>query len=344
MIRDYIDYFSTGAYEGVWQELEETHHAVTERDFNPKSITNNVVKQNPYHHENVMNHIMMVFLEAEEFGKEVQQLALLHDIAKPYMRYYIEEKQRARFTGHEYGSALFSVNFLKERYPDKVLSFLKVISMHIMAYTGNPYEYDLDEYEIDLLKKLNTADNRGRFSDDPKEMKFENWVPVEDQTEVTGDKLYEILIGIPGSGKSSYTNELPVKAKVFSTDARMEEIANAKFGIVDNYNEAFNAMSSSNLNWVGHTVDDSLRELRETNHVVLDATNLTKKKRGNIAKRARREGARVKYVMFWRDFQDCLACRSDGDKTIPNGVWKRMISSFTYPSSKEYDEIEHVVV
>lgn len=340
---------------GVIDELKTCHHAVTEDDVFHNGETMKVVNLSPWHHEGVWDHIHMVLEEAESLSDDtiVHVLALLHDVAKCFSRKYIPEKNKVRMTGHELGSALMSVNFLKKHYPDKALMMLKVVTLHIMGLRGdNIYEYETDEEVLHYLKLLNTADSLGRIAEDTKdragalrrcEEAFAKWIPQEQTVlENNSEKTYTLLLGIPGSGKSTFLKDY--EGEVFSHDATLERIAEEKFGIVNNYNEAFKAVQESKTNWVVQTVDASLRALKEHDNVCLDATNLTKKKRVSIAKRARKAGAHVEFVMFWRDWFDCWDCRNSGDKSIPLGVFKGMIESFSYPSNKEYDSIRHIII
>ena len=340
------EYFSKGFYSNVWDDICSAHHGTVQDDLDG-SGDQTLVRLNPYHHESVYDHVHMVYEESLKSGDDrIALLASVHDIAKAYCRFYNENNGRVRFAGHEYASALFSINFLRQFVPEEeLISYLKVLTLHVVSYGENPHNYDLNETELELLKGLNIADNAGRICEDRNDLPFDEWVPVEENTKVFGDAPeYTILVGIPGSGKSHYTNG-GYMGKVFSTDDYMEKTAEIMFGVKDDYNLAFQKMSGAKINWVGQTIDNSLYHLKETGEdCLLDATNLTKKKRSNIAKRARKLGAHVKYVMVWRDFSECVGCRSSGEKNIPEGVFKRMFTSFTYPKKSEYDTIEHVVV
>lgn len=347
----WFDYFND---LGVIDDLKNSHHGVVSNDLNHDGKTMDLIHLNPYHHESVWDHVHMVRDEALALSDDpiVEMLALLHDVAKPFMRFYNEKNNRVRFSGHELGSALFSVNFLKEHFPDHAEMMLKVITLHIMGLRGdNIYEFESDPEVIHYLELLNTADSLGRIAEDTKDRAgalarvrdaVDNWILVEQTVVEATDKTYTVLIGIPGSGKSTFLKDY--EGEVFNHDDTMVRIAEEKFGIVDNYNEAFKTVRGANIDWVPRTVEASLQALKTHDDVCLDATNMTKKKRSSIAKRARRAGAKVKFVMFWRDWFDCLDCRSKGDKTIPLGVYKGMINSFTYPSIAEYDEIEHIII
>jgi len=333
-------HFSTKPYDWVWSGIETAHHSMVQDDLDGSgNIT--VFKEFQWHKESILEHVQTVSKEARKFDNEdVHLLADLHDVAKPFLRFVDLERMTVRFAGHEYGSALFSVNFLKKHRPDKVLSFLKIISLHVNSFRDNLMEFDLNEEEIELMKMLNLADNRGRISENPVELSFDGWKPVQ-KTVTESNKEFTFLLGIPGAGKSFYTAKQD--GLVFSTDEYMERMAKEIFGDRGNYNQHFALMSENKINWVEKCVNDAVNALKHSDMVILDATNLTKSKRQGIVQRARKAGAKVKFVMFWRDFMDCVNCRK-GEKEIPLGVYKRMISSFTYPSVFEYDTLEHVVV
>jgi predicted kinase len=339
------EYFSKGFYHDVWEGICRSQHGVVQDDVDG-SGDNTLIRVNPYHNEPVYDHVHMVYDKAVKTGNpKVELLASVHDIAKGHLRFYDRDTNRVRFNGHEYGSALFSVNFLREQgiIGDELLSFLKIITLHVISYKENPYMYDLHDEEIELLKALNLCDNEGRICSECRTLDFSKWEPVDIKQSAITDNHFVIMVGIPFSGKSSYTNDFG--GKVFSTDMHLEVEAEKRFGIVDNYNEAFRVMSENKINWVGNTVDQALKHFKDTKQAtLLDATNLTKGKRSSIATRARKLGAQVKYVMCWRDFSECVQGRSTSEKTIPLSVFKRMLSSFTYPTREEYDSIEHIVI
>jgi predicted kinase len=339
------EYFSKGFYSNVWDDICSAHHGVVQGDLDGTD-NNRLVTLNPYHHESVLDHVYMVYENAVKTGDpNVELLASAHDVAKPFMRYYNKDNNRVRFSGHEYASALFSINFLREQgiTGRDLVSFLKILTLHVASYHDNACDYDLDDGELELLRALNTVDNAGRICAEPRELDFKNWEPVHYLKKAECDNPFVIMIGLPGSGKSTYTESF--QGKVFSTDAYLMDLARVMFTIEDDYNKAFTVMSEKKINWVGKCTDLALKHFNDTGEATLyDATNLTKKKRSNIAKRARKLGAHVKYVMVWRDFSECVECRSSDEKSIPRGVFKRMLSSFTYPKKSEYDSIEHVVV
>jgi predicted kinase len=338
------EYFSKGFYSNVWGDIMTAHHGVVQGDLDG-SGDQTLLHLNPYHEESVWDHIHMVYENAVKTGNPyVELLASVHDIAKPFMRFFVKDKNRVRFSGHEYASALFSINFLREQgiKGDDLVSFLKILTLHVASYNDNAYEYDLNASEMDLLKMLNTCDNDGRICDNPQVLDFSKWDEVDIEQSEETENAFVIMCGIPGSGKSHYTYEF--EGRVFSTDQYMQDLARVMFGVEDDYKEAFTKMSEAKVNWVGKCVELALNHYKDTGEATLyDATNLTKKKRKSIADRARKLGAHVKYVMVWRDFSNCVGCRS-GEKTIPEAVFKRMLNSFTYPTRHEYDSIEHVVV
>jgi predicted kinase len=332
---------------GVIEKLRSSQHGVTEHDVLGNGNRDKVLTLNPWHHEGVWDHIHMVYENSIKTGNEyVKLLALAHDVAKDFQRFFVPDKNRVRFAGHEYASALFSINFLREQgiKGDDLVSLLKILTLHVASYNDNAYEYDLNYSEIDLLKMLNTCDNAGRICANPRELDFKNWVEVDiEQSEETDKPVYTICIGLPCSGKSTYASN-EYNGRVFSTDSYMETVAEKMFGVQDNYNLAFQKMFEAKINWVGQLIDNSLKYLKETGEdCLLDATNLTKKKRKSISDRARKLGAHVEYVMFWRDFSECVTTIRP-NKTIPRHVFKSMLSSFTYPKKYEYDSIRHIVV
>jgi len=115
----------------LYSILANSFHGVTSEDEGIVG-TLHEVRRNQWHRETILEHLMMVYQNCGEHDKHLQAAALLHDIGKPFMRVYKAEKNKVNFMGHEYASALLSVDFLQEHYTDKQLIefMLQVITLH----------------------------------------------------------------------------------------------------------------------------------------------------------------------------------------------------------------------
>ena len=105
----------------------------------------------------------------------------------------------------------------------------------------------------------------------------------------------EILIGLPASGKSSYTKSLGNNYVIFSSDAIREELYGDE-NIHGNNGEVFSLLSKR------------LKELLSTGtkNAVIDATNVTEKKRKHYIMMGKRYGYEVVAIWFDVPLEVCL--------------------------------------
>jgi len=272
--------------------------------------------------------------------------ALLHDIGKPFIKQFDPDKMKTYFYGHEYASALLSVNFLKEHFPNDIQFILNAIVMHTFGFKGeNLHEYFEDHDLINFLKYLNTYDNHGRIADEIGEDEFSFVKPIETGTYSKTGKEFIMLIGIPGSGKSTWSKDKD-QTLVFSPDKKLTQIAKDIYGADENdYRACWEVMKDSGVNWTNKAIEGALHALSDNDEVIYDATNMSRKKRAHIVSMARQQGANVHFKLFWRDLSDCLNLGNrEGNKYISEGVYKSMIRSFSYPKLSEYDTLEHIII
>jgi predicted kinase len=328
----------TEHYKGLCRAMKNSDHNWSE------------TKLNPYHAEgSVYTHVCMVYNMACVLypdDLEVLLACLVHDLGKPWMERRKEDTERVSFFNHEYASSVQAVEFLRKYLnDDEVLRVLKVVANHTMVFRGNVLDYIHCEKEFDLIKKLGVCDHLGRVSLEDSstqasmEAKVGDWYekhahvqPIKDE-----DKVLHIMIGLPGSGKSTIGKTL---GTVFAPDTKLMEIANR--GKQEyNYNDAFAHCVAKKIDWTKECIKDLFD--CDDQHIVLDATNMTLKRRRRICTQAHTKRRKIKIHMVWRSINECKACRST-DKNIPDMVYKQMISSFNYPTLDECDEIEHYLI
>jgi len=352
--RDFHDFYSQWIVDASF-----CYHGWTTEDDNNFETKIKEIHLNPYHEEgSVWNHVSQVFQESvkiadtlpdEQDQKELIIVALCHDLGKVMMRDAIvkpEGRKVTYFSGHEYASCFLALPFLLRYFQDqKTLErLMTVISLHTAIYKEEDmYSFVTDEKTFSLLNNLGLSDHRGRISETG-DFHGLHWTGTRHYPDpiVSNDQTITLLIGIPGSGKSYFSKNMNPYGKVFSTDETMLKYAEEKCGVKNDYNRAFQNVSNSKFNWVEHTINECFEHAKTTcENVVLDATNLTKKKRNIIVRKAKSQRYKVRYIMFWRDFEKCLQKR-DGNKTIPLDVYKRMMQSFSFPQIQEYDELQHI--
>ena len=142
-----------------------------------------------------------------------------------------------------------------------------------------------------------------------------------------------MLVGVPGSGKSTWIKNNDLNAVVLSTDNYIERAAE-KHG--KTYSEVFQ-------DTIGYATDqmekDLLQAVRNERDIIWDQTNLTAKARKGKLSRIPRSYKKVAvYFTVPQDLRDRLANRPG--KTIPEPVVVSMINQLQPPSKEEgFDDI-----
>ena len=143
-----------------------------------------------------------------------------------------------------------------------------------------------------------------------------------------------VLIGLPGSGKSTYIKKHYKNHIVVSNDIIVDKYAEQHD--ID-YNAAFKTLGLSKIIQSGK--QDFTKAIKSNKSIVLDNTNLTKKIRKEYLDQAK--GYRKIAVIFKvsdKTLQKRLKQRKG--KTIPDDVLKKMQAEYEPPTKSEgYDEI-----
>lgn len=144
-------------------------------------------------------------------------------------------------------------------------------------------------------------------------------------------KLY-LLIGLPGSGKSTYANNLSEEtgAVICSSDAIRTEL----YGDINDQthnSEVFTELHKR-INYL----------LENGNDVIYDATNINQKKRISFLQQLPKFSYR-KAVIMATPYEECIDQNNNRDRKVPVEVIKRMREGFQFPVLNEgFDEIEIV--
>lgn len=140
------------------------------------------------------------------------------------------------------------------------------------------------------------------------------------------------LIGLPAAGKSSYCESyktLNPDAVIVSSDAIREEV----FGDVND---------QSHNQEVFNIVEKRCREaLKANKEVILDATNLNRKRRINFIKVMPK--CEVEAVVFAIPFEVCCERNESRERVVPMSAMERMYKSFQPPHHAEgFNKIEYI--
>lgn len=140
------------------------------------------------------------------------------------------------------------------------------------------------------------------------------------------------LIGLPAAGKSSYCESYKVlnpDVVIVSSDAIREEV----FGDVND---------QSHNQEVFNIVEKRCREaLKANKEVILDATNLNRKRRINFIKVMPK--CEVEAVVFAIPFEVCCERNENRERVVPMSAMERMYKSFQPPHYAEgIDKIKYI--
>ena len=142
------------------------------------------------------------------------------------------------------------------------------------------------------------------------------------------------LIGLPAAGKSSYCESyktLNPDVVIVSSDAIREEV----FGDVND---------QSHNQEVFNIVEKRCREaLKANKEVILDATNLNRKRRINFIKVMPK--CEVEAVVFAIPFEVCCERNENRERVVPMSAMERMYKSFQPPHHAEgFDKISYITL
>lgn len=137
-----------------------------------------------------------------------------------------------------------------------------------------------------------------------------------------------MMVGLPGSGKSTYAEKLKKEGVIIhSSDAIREELGDVNDQ--SNNEEVFKILHKR--------IKDDLRDGKS---VAYDATNLNRKRRVAFLRELQNIPCEKVCVLIATPFKECLLQNLERERTVPREVLDRMYKSFQMPSTYEgFDEV-----
>lgn len=147
-----------------------------------------------------------------------------------------------------------------------------------------------------------------------------------------------MLIGIPGSGKSTWIKNTPIEnSVVVSTDNLIEAEAQR---LNMTYDEVFHMYIKTASQKINH---DVLTAVKNEKNIIWDQTNITKKGRSSKLAKIPSDYRKVAIVFPILDAEVLEQRLSQREgKTIPDHIVASMIKHFQIPDLTEFDEIIEV--
>lgn len=142
-----------------------------------------------------------------------------------------------------------------------------------------------------------------------------------------------MLVGVPGSGKSTWIKNNDHNSVVLSTDNYVERAA-------EKYGKTYSEVFQDTIGYATEQMEkDLLQAVRNERDIIWDQTNLTAKARKGKLSRIPKSYKKVAvYFSVPQDLRDRLASRPG--KTIPEPVIISMINQLQPPTKEEgFDEI-----
>jgi predicted kinase/predicted hydrocarbon binding protein len=317
--------------------------------------------ENPFHLEDdVWIHTLMVLDKINDNDINKIFAAILHDIGKSYTRYE-KDNGRVSFFFHENYSTYLSIDILKHAKKDfenlDILNILKLINWHGKLWKKKTIN-NIDTKEIDGLLGNHQegfyqtfidfveADAFGReYHKDYEEQELElmeifefyrNYIPYNNMeyTNFNGKSEVICMIGISGSGKSTWIEKNASKHKIVSVDKYFEN-SKMEYDFI-NYEKNIEKAHKQ-------TLIDMNEFIKNKNNVVIDMTNLskeTRRKKLSLFPVTQYKKIGVVFLNGMKSIEENLKKRKF--KTIPKEVIEKQLKSFEIPSFDEFDEIEFI--
>jgi len=302
--------------------------------------------QSPYHLEgDVWTHTMMVTNEVLKENPDdyiMLYTSLLHDIGKPEAKAK-KKNGGIHFGGHPGISTLKALDFLlnEDLEDDEIIKILYLINYHdhLMQkrkpsfwdnYFSSPFTNDL----LSNLIQFNYYDKKGSISVIKQQINYPS-VDVYKSDFYNADSQITVLIGPPGSGKSTYLSkylQTDTDIVVISRDKMMVEILSEKYGTND-YNKIWqNATKEEHQMITNLLMKNFSKAVKQGKQIVIDMTNVSIKSRrkwqvGKVG---------VKYIVFLTsldELQQRVAERKE--QKIKNWVLMNFVKWFEMPLPTE---------
>jgi predicted kinase len=158
--------------------------------------------------------------------------------------------------------------------------------------------------------------------------KEDNQREIDRIIKLTDKPLQELtlLVGAPGSGKTTYRNTL-LNSKVINMDDERIRLCGDVNDMSKNQEVFVNCFKELN------------KSLRAGENVIWDATSVTRKARKPLIGAARQHGAQVTIILWDLPISVLLERNAERDKKVPDDIVWKYFKELETPASYEYDRL-----
>lgn len=315
---------------------------------------------NPYHLEgNVWIHTNMVLDLIEEDNIDQIFAALLHDIGKVNTRLE-KDNGKVSFRDHENVSSYLSIDILKKaKLEFKELNIVETIKL--IAWHGTLWNH-LTDFGPKFQSKLNykfgndkeffyklvsfveadffgrTLKNENEIDEKMKIFDFlYNFIPYNTLEYAEKRDLEVIcLVGISGSGKSTWIKNSNLNYQVVSVDKYLEK-GKMDYNYVD-YDKKIKKAHDSSLKDIKNYIDNK-------DNVIIDMTNTSKETRRKKLSKFPSTQYSKKAIVFLNGVEGIKKNLKNRENTkkIDFSIIERQIKTFELPNYDEFDQIEYIL-
>lgn len=334
------------------KNLKDLNHKYIDALYRCLNGTENT--PNRYHLEpNVGVHTEMVMAKVNELYKDDPDYkvlilgAALHDIGKIITRTPSKNNpEKIHFLNHENAGVFFALDVLHDLdlnlSKQEIIDIIKIVAHHDI------YKFDLetlkkryDYRDLKLLSKFSVVDALGRITEVTKELPDLN-IEAYNRSNVDNRPVLEVLVGLPGSGKSTYVY-MNDKAAISRDDILMR-YGFKKYNQVE-YSDIWRNLTDSDQKEIDSLFNDKfLRALQKNQNILIDKTNTSVKSRRRLFTASSLvKNYHKKAVVFLTPYTmilNRLEKRNTTGKVINKDVVDTMLKSFVMPTYDEFDSIE----
>jgi len=341
-----------------------TEHPLAYKSMQQVSHTERDLLSDWHLEGSIWTHTMMVVSTmcqlAEGFSnaKELLLAALLHDVGKVYTREINQEKQKVTFYGHPGLSTFLANSMLNKIDPSLTkaqrIEVLSLINYHQVLFNvtddmSTKALYKLvDKFNtikgwflLTGIRTLRDADSLGRISissgklnedryDELMDILAYNYLNDTDEPKQNSKQpTAVIMVGLPGSGKSTYSQQKFPDYTLVSRDAQVEHLGNGL-----SYSEAFKTVDQKEVDARYQQVFATAVQKKE--NIVIDKTNLTHKSRMRSIQPLKDKGYNITIVVLMPSIVTLYRRNAKRTgKVVPTKVIRHMMTTFEMPFANE---------